>query len=157
GFLSESTLCVRTLVTADGAGEESICRGSDTGKSGEFQLQINASVLRTRTGADKLATDDPHAPAAGAVLEAGEPLDRLVVEERIAVPAEGVPLLVDRPGRRQLVLVQEVALEAVTEVDDLLARRLELDVGLGALAARLVGVPLHAEIRVPVLVRREGK
>src|SRR6185295_4065448 len=107
-FLLGSSGCVRALVTANGAREESICRRSDTGKSGEFQLQVDAGVLFPGAAADELAADQLHPPAAGLVFDAGKLLQRLFVAPGVDVAGEAVPVLRDGPGRGDLVLVQAV-------------------------------------------------
>src|SRR5689334_3599803 len=97
---------VVSRVPADRIGEESIRRRSDTGKSREFQLQVDAGVLlagvRSRLAAvgDEASAEYPQTPAAGAIFEAGEALQRLVVVEGMHVASEEIPVLRHGPGGR---------------------------------------------------------
>src|SRR5690242_1959284 len=109
-FPYESICCLASRVVfavpADRIGEESIRRRSDTGKSREFQLQVDARVLlsggRTLIAAvgDEAPSEHPQTPAARAVFEAGEALQRLVVVEGMHVAGEEIPVLRHGPGGR---------------------------------------------------------
>src|SRR5262245_13552352 len=83
-------------VSPNRAPQESLVVDSDTRKSTEFQLQADGSVGVARATANEVPPHQAQRPAAGAVLEAHEPVQRLVVPHRVDPASEAAPAVAHR-------------------------------------------------------------
>src|SRR5690606_27365974 len=122
-------------VSSNGPLEESVGVVSDTGQSVKFKLQQDARVGVAAAVADVVPRDQAESPAAGAILETGELIERSMVVERVHHARIGVPTLADGPRERAFDLLDVVAPEAIAEIGDLIDAGLVLNAHIALLRA----------------------
>src|SRR6185503_7384533 len=98
--------------------EESVGWCSDTGESVQFQLQLVAGFAAAVAARDEPTRDEAQLVATSLELEAREFIERLAVAQTVDHAGVRVPLPADRPGGRELRLLQAIALRAIREVHD---------------------------------------
>src|SRR5690606_1675838 len=80
---------------------------------------------------------------------ADELLERLLLEERVAVARNDPPTVRYRPDEREIALLDHAAAVAVCEAEQPILGRPVLETGLGAGRALGIAVPLIAEVEIP--------
>src|SRR5262245_45140374 len=137
-------------VSPNAALQESVVPGSDRGEALEFHLEQDRIVALPGAVRDVVAGDQPDAPAAAAVLEAGEAVDRLVLLRRVHLPRVQLPGRGKAPREARVPLLQQTFAVAVAEVGDRVGTRAVLDARLAAERVRIRVVPFHRDARTPV-------
>src|SRR5688572_1077284 len=142
-------------VSPNAAFQESVTAGSDRRKAIEFHLEQDRVVALAGAVRHVIAAQEPQAPAAARVLEAGEAVDRLVFERRVDLPGVELPGPGQPPGESGIPLLERSLAVAVAEVHDRVRAGAILDARLAAQRVRLLGVPLHRGARAPAAPRGE--
>ena len=141
-------------------GEESIRRRSDTGKAREFQLQLDAGVLLAGAAADEAPAHQPQPQQQERYSKPAKRSSALSSSERIDVAGvERSSACADRPGGGELSRLLEAGRAGSG------SRALTTCSRAGwycrftwARSLRwFVGIPLQADVRVPVLEGGEGE
>ena len=127
--------------------QESVCRCSDTGQPVQFQLHVEAGLLRAVAVRDRAPRHGTQAPAAGLVFEAGKTLQQFAVAQAVDDAGVGIPALADRPGSRDLGLFERIALCAIAEVQDALAVRPVLQAGTASARCGCLRDSIAARLR----------
>src|SRR4030095_12097638 len=137
-------------VSPNAALQESVVPGSDRREPLEFHLEQDRVVALTGSIRDVVAGDQPHAPAAAAVLEAGEGGDRLVLFRRVHLPRVDLPGRREAPGEACVPLLEQPLAVTIAYVGDRLRARPVLQARLAAQRIRVRVVPFHRDARAPV-------
>ena len=110
-------------VSTNRVAQESFVVHSDTRQALEFKLEADRRVGAAGAAADESARDRRGPPSSTTSTRSPRTGPASCSRQRVDPAREGVPVRADRPGRRHVELLEQVALVAVGAVHDAVARR----------------------------------
>src|SRR5690606_10925463 len=123
----------------------------------ELELEAERVVQVAVALADVAAADQAHGHAAAFPLHAGDRLDQLAVLDRVVVPTDHAPVLVDRVQERQVDLFGQPAPIAVAQVDHAGVADQIAGTDAGEVLPAVLRVPLVGGVDAPAVARRAAQ